>query len=140
MVVRGKPQEFAVEMDRGAALSIAGIGSLETPDGWTPEHLLLAALSRCSAASLGFHATRAGLHVSVAVAARGTVTRREADGRHAFTHIDLEMTVEVDPAPSTTDLRALLENAERDCFIGASLASAPRYAWTINRAIESGDN
>ncbi len=137
MAVRSKPLEFAVEMDRRAALSIAGVGSLETPDGWTPEHLLLAALSRCLAASLGFHAARAGVGVSVEAAAHSSIAPREADGRHVLTQVELTMTVEVDPAPSTADLTALLAKAERDCFIGASLATAPRYQWIINGAIHS---
>ena len=37
---------------------------LDVPPEWTPEHLLLAALGRCSLASLRHHADRAGLAVT----------------------------------------------------------------------------
>jgi organic hydroperoxide reductase OsmC/OhrA len=131
-VVRSKAREFTIQMDRQAQLAITGVGRLETPDGWTPEYLLLATLSRWSVASLTFHAARANLAVAAEVTAHGTVTRRESDGRHAFTDLRVSVAVEIDPVPSPDDLAALLAKAERDCFVGASLVTAPQYAWAVN--------
>ena len=58
------------------------------------------------------------------------MTRRESDGRYAFVEIRAELEVEIEPPPE--DLRAPLERAERDCFIGASLTAKPGYRWTVN--------
>ena len=36
----------------------------------------------------------------------------------------------LEPAPD--DVRELLARAERDCFVGASLAIEPDYRWTVD--------
>ena len=33
--------------------------------------------------------------------------------------------------PGEDELAELLAKAERDCFIGASLTSKPRYSWSV---------
>ena len=132
MAVRSKAREYAVNMDRGAGLSIAGVDPLPTTASWTPEHLLLAALSRCAVASLSFHALRAQVTVAAEVDARGTIARRDTDGRYAFTCVALTVAVDVEPLPAAAALDVLIRNAERDCFVGASLQVIPEYEWIIN--------
>jgi uncharacterized OsmC-like protein len=61
--------------------------------------------------------------------ASGTVTRREEDDRFAFVDIEARFDVRFDPAPH--DREALLQLAERDCFVGASLTAKPRYVWNV---------
>jgi organic hydroperoxide reductase OsmC/OhrA len=101
-------------------------------DDWTPEHLVLAGLARCTLTALDFHAKRAEIAVSGSASAKGVVTKREEDGRYAFTDIDCTLDVRLDPAPDADGVHALVELAERDCFIGASLTVQPRYEWRVN--------
>lgn len=101
-------------------------------DDWTPEHLVLAGLARCMLTALDFHAKRAEIAVSGSASAEGVVTKREEDGRYAFTDIDCTLDVQLDPAPDGDRVRELVDLAERDCFIGASLTATPRYSWRVN--------
>ena len=101
------------------------------PD-WTAEHLLLAALARCSLTSLEFHAKRRSITVSGTAKAEGVVTKRDEDGRYAFVEVDCRLDVELDPLPDEDGVAELLDLAERDCFIGASLTAPPRYEWRVN--------
>ena len=36
------------------------------------------------------------------------------------------------PGLARLERLALLEKAERDCFVGASLTARPRYTWLVN--------
>ena len=129
-----KRLEYAASVDEEGGLCAEGKESLDPGDTWTAEHLVLAALCRCSLASLRYHARRANLDVSGRASARGLVTKREEDGRYAF--VEIECAVEVD-APALTDgadAAELVAKAERDCFIGASLTATPRYEWRVNGA------
>jgi organic hydroperoxide reductase OsmC/OhrA len=110
--------------------SDAGGAPLPREEAWTPEHLLLAALARCSLTALEFHAKRGGIELRSSGAATGSVTRREEDGRFAFVEIEVELDVTLEPQPEA--VRELLAKAERDCFVGASLALEPTYRWTVN--------
>jgi organic hydroperoxide reductase OsmC/OhrA len=101
-------------------------------EDWTPEHLVLAGLARCTLTALDFHAKRAGIAVSGSASANGVVTKREEDGRYAFTDIDCALDVQLDPAPDAGRIRELVDLAERDCFIGASLTVQPHYEWRVN--------
>ena len=106
---------------------------LAVPAEWTPEHLLLAALGRCSLASLHHHAKRAGLVVQlVSGSTRALITRRETDGRYAVVEAEVDIAVDIEPEPGPDELAELLAKAERDCFVGASLTVKPRYRWTVN--------
>jgi organic hydroperoxide reductase OsmC/OhrA len=105
---------------------------LDAPPGWTPDHLLLAAVVRCSLGSLQHHARRMGLDLEGAGRAHGVVARRDGDGRFAFVTVEVELEVELAPAPGPEAQRDLLAKAERDCFVGASLTARPSYAWTVN--------
>jgi organic hydroperoxide reductase OsmC/OhrA len=126
--------EYAVELDtEWGATSDRGGSVLAHEDGiWTPEHLLLAALCRCTLTSLRYHAERGGLTVVGRGGASGVVTKRESDGRYAFVTLDVDLCVAFDPLPTASDVAELLAKAERDCFVGASLTVAPRYHWTVN--------
>jgi organic hydroperoxide reductase OsmC/OhrA len=125
---RARVFEYEVAYD-GAALATAKETALEVPESWSPEHLVLAALLDCSLTSLRHHARKEGVVVTGRGEASGTVTRREEDGRFAFVEVEARLAVRF--APSPADPGALLEKAERDCFVGASLTSPPRYVWNV---------
>jgi organic hydroperoxide reductase OsmC/OhrA len=128
---RARVFTYGVTVERDwAARSDKGGSALPREEAWTPEHLLLAGLARCLLTSLEFHARRRDLSVAGTAAARGTVTRRESDGRFAFVEIDAELDVTLEPAPQ--DVRELLARAEHDCFVSASLTVTPSYGWTVN--------
>jgi uncharacterized OsmC-like protein len=134
--VRARTFEYAVELDGGweAASDRGGTPLPHDGDNWTPEHVLLTALCRCTLTSLEYHARRAGIEARSSGRAHGTVTRREDDGRFAFVAIEVGFDVALEPPPAEDALSELLAAAERDCFVGASLTVAPAYRWTVNGA------
>jgi organic hydroperoxide reductase OsmC/OhrA len=101
------------------------------PD-WTAEHLVLAALARCSLSSLEYYAKRANVAVSGSADADGVVTRRDSDGRFAFVETRVGLEVQVKPPLEGEELSKLLDSAEYGCFIGASLTAKPTYEWRVN--------
>jgi organic hydroperoxide reductase OsmC/OhrA len=130
-----KPKEFryAVDLTEGDVVRTEDGTPLGGSPEWTPEHLLLAGLLRCSLTSLRHHARRAGIEVARATGSASTLfTRRESDGRFAVAEVDVVLDVGLTPHPGVDELAALLEKAERDCFIGASLTVKPSYAWTVS--------
>ena len=80
--------DVSVETDRTARSSLGG-GALALEPEWWAEHLLLAALVRCTLASLDHHARRAELAVSASGSAHGLVTRRDEDGLYALVDVDV---------------------------------------------------
>ncbi len=131
MAVRARTFTYAVSLDRDwTATSEAGAVPLPTEEAWTPEHLVLAGLARCTLTSLRYHAKLMGLGLRASAEANGRVTKRESDGRYAFVEVDVDLDATLEPAPA--DVRELLAKAERDCFVGASLTVTPRYRWTVN--------
>lgn len=134
MSVSARSFDYAVSLDEtwDARSDRAG-GVLPGADeaSWTPEHLLLAALARCTLTSLRYHCVRAGITLTSNAASRGTVTRRDEDGRFAFVEIVFEGEVAFEPKPDEAAVAELLEKAERDCFIGASLTAEPTYSWKV---------
>jgi organic hydroperoxide reductase OsmC/OhrA len=133
VAVKAKKLRYAVELTSAGELREENGVVLETPAEWSPEHLLLAALVRCSLKSLRYHASRDGIEVrSGSGSAQTMVTRRETDGRYSLVETDVELDVELEPEPEGLALADLLELAERDCFIGSSLTVEPRYRWTVN--------
>jgi len=135
MAARARTFEFAVELsDSGEVTGDRGGTPLPASEQeqWTPEHLVLAGLARCSLKSLGYHAGRAGIEATSSASVAGTVTRRESDGRFAFVEIAVAATVTLEPEPDDETIAALLAKGERDCFVGASLSLAPTYTWTVN--------
>ena len=116
------------EKDLPAAANL--VAQLEPGEGWTPDHLLLAALVQCSIESLTYHARRAGHEVTASGSAHAIVTRRVTDGRYAVTEADVRIDAQL--RPRTTEPDELTAKAERDCFVGASLTIAPRYEWHVS--------
>jgi len=123
--------EYAVSVDRKwAAASDRGGPPIPSDEAWTPEHLVLAGLARCTLTALRYHGRRDGIEVGGTAGARGEVAQRDTDGRYAFVRIKVQLDVTLDPAPQ--NVRELVAKAERDCFVGASLTTKPRYRWTVN--------
>lgn len=125
---RARVFEYEAAFDGGTSATAKG-ETASLPESWEPEHLVLAGLVDCSLTSLRYHARRAGIEASGSGSARGTITRRDDDGRFAF--VDVEVRLDVRLEPPSADLDALLAKAERDCFIGASLTTKPRYVWNV---------
>jgi uncharacterized OsmC-like protein len=125
---RARVFEYQVAYD-GTSVATAKEATVDVPEAWSPEHLVLAGLLDCSLTSLRYHARREGVQVHAAGEASAKVTRREEDGRFAFVDIEARFDVRFDPDPANPD--ALLQLAERDCFVGASLTARPRYVWNV---------
>jgi uncharacterized OsmC-like protein len=130
--VQAKEFRYGVDLDEGGSLRAEDGTPLAPDPAWSPEHLLLAALIRCSLKSLGYHARRARIEVADAHGfARALFTKRESDERYAAVELDVELAVRLTPKPGDEELADLLAKAERDCFISASLTTKPTYRWTI---------
>jgi organic hydroperoxide reductase OsmC/OhrA len=125
-----KVLEYAVELDAAGRMTIPGGGQFVPPEGWSADHLLLAALVRCSIDSLAYHARRAGYEVSAAGEAQGKITKSGEDGRYRFVEIDVRIDAQL--TPRTNEVDDLTAKAERDCFIGASLTLKPEYTWHVS--------
>jgi uncharacterized OsmC-like protein len=133
MAARPRILEFDVAVDRnGAATSGRGGPPIAQEPEWLAEHLVLTGLVRCTLASLDHAAQRAEVQVAAEGRARGTVTKRETDGRYAFVEIESSFDVELSPVPEPTAIEELLERTERGCFVGNSLTARPRYRWKVN--------
>lgn len=131
MEAGAKTFSYAVSVDRDwTARSDDGGSPIPLEEEWSPEHLVLAGLARCTLTSLRYHARRVGVEVRGAADASGDVTQRPTDGRYAFVRIRVNLDVALDPTPDA--VRELVSKAERDCFVGASLTSKVRYRWTVN--------
>ena len=130
----GKAKEFryAIGLDRTGRVTADGQSPLELDAAWTPEHLVLAGLVRCTLQSLRFHAAPQEIDFVAEGSAAATITRRPEDGRYGFVEIDVKLDLELDPVPPGEELAALLAKAERDCFVGASLKPSPSYSWRVN--------
>ena len=90
------------------------------PSAWSPEDFLVAADASCLAVTFTGLAERDGLTYSnLKVDATGTCGQR-TDGHFGFTRLELQLTVETDPADAAR-ARALAEKAEATCLISASL-------------------
>ena len=128
--MRVKPKHYAVALDRSGVIAADG-DELPAGAGWTPEHLLLAAVARCGVNSLTWFARKDEIEVQASATATGVVARRD-DARNAFVDIQCRLDVELTPEPEDGKLRPLLTRAERGCFIGNSLSPHPRYSWVVN--------
>jgi organic hydroperoxide reductase OsmC/OhrA len=124
-------KDYRIELRRSGTLTTERGHPLDLPRAWTPEHLLLAAVARCSLIALDHHARRASLEAGGSGWASGSVDR-SPDGAWAFVDVECSLDVSLDPAPSRDVLRGLLDRAERGCFIGSSLTPKPRYHWRVN--------
>ena len=128
----GVAKEFRYAVDLTDTLRAEDGTPIGDNVAWTPEHLLLAALLRCSLKSLDHHTRRAG---NTLTSQRGNASalfaKRASDGRYAATEIDVELVVRFRDQPGDDELLDLLAKAERDCFIGASLTAKPTYRWSV---------
>lgn len=125
---RAKVFEYAVALGETGVITISDGSALRPPESWTADHLLLAALLRCSIDSLAYHARRAGSTTRASGSASGRITKR-ADGRYAFVEISCAIDATLDPP--LADGGELVAKAERDCFVGASLTVKPQYEWRV---------
>jgi organic hydroperoxide reductase OsmC/OhrA len=123
--------DVSVDDDRSSRSALGGT-AIAREEAWWPEHLVLAALVRCTLASMDYSARKAGLDVVGSGRAHGTVTKRAADGLYAFVDIRSELEIELDPMPVREIVADLVEKAERGCFVSNSLTTAPRHHWTVN--------
>jgi organic hydroperoxide reductase OsmC/OhrA len=139
MAARAKELRYAVDLAPGGGLTNESGVSLDVAATWSAEHLLLAALARCSLESLRYHARRSGVDVrSASGSTRTLVTKRETDHRYALLETEVQLAVTLDPEPEPDALAELLARTERDCFVGSSLIAEPHYRWTVNgRTIDS---
>jgi organic hydroperoxide reductase OsmC/OhrA len=125
-----KVLEYAVDLDSGGRMTIPGGGQFVPPEGWSADHLLLAALVRCSIDSFAYHARRAGHDVAASGEARGKITKSGDDGRYRFIEIDVSINAQLTPRMNAVG--DLIAKAERDCFVGASLTLKPEYVWHVS--------
>jgi uncharacterized OsmC-like protein len=127
-------KEFAytISQDASGRVMAPDAAPLDLEETWTPEHLVLAGLARCTIESVRYHVRQAGGELSATATAAGRVTKREEDDRYAFVSFEVDLDVELDPPPQDDMVRELLEKAERDCFVGASLRPSPVYRWRVN--------
>ena len=134
MSTRPRSFAYAVEVDEAAWGARSERGGAPIPadeEHWAPEHLVLAGLARCSLTSLRYHCRRVGVELSSRASVRGTVTRRDDDGRFAFVEIAVEADVAFEPKPDDETVASLLMKGERDCFVGASLTAQQTYDWKV---------
>ena len=127
-----KELRYTVVLDSDGGLRTDTDKGIDEIGRWSAEHLLLAALLRCTAESLRYSARKRGVtRIGVGGSAKGLVRRRDEDGRYAVVRTDVALDVELEPKPLRTDLAAILEWAERGCFIGSSLTAKPTYHWNV---------
>lgn len=130
MAVVAKTFEYAVELDGAGRMTIPGGGQFVPPEGWSADHLLLAALVRCSIDSFAYHARRAGHEVTASGSAHGQITKSGDDDRYRFVSIDVRIDAQL--TPRTNEVDDLIVKAQRDCFVGASLTVQPEYEWHVS--------
>jgi organic hydroperoxide reductase OsmC/OhrA len=130
VATRAKVLEYAVDVDGAGRMTIPGGGQFIPPEGWSADHLLLAALVRCSIDSFAYHARRAGHEVTASGEAQGVITKSGDDGRYRFVEISVRIDAQLTPRTNESD--ELVAKAERDCFIGASLTLKPEYSWHVS--------
>jgi hypothetical protein len=46
--------------------------------------------------------------------------------------VEIDVQVDAELTPRASETAELIEKAERDCFVGASLTLAPRYTWRLS--------
>jgi hypothetical protein len=75
-----KEFRYAIGLDRAGRVTADGRSPLDLDVAWTPEHLLLAGLARCTLQSLRFHAEPAGLDFLASASAGARSPRRRGPG------------------------------------------------------------
>lgn len=94
-------------------------------DAWSPEHLLLAAVSTCFLFTLRAVAQASGVHfIALDLATEGTVDRENGQAR--FTHIVLRPRLVVPAGTERERALRVIDKAHRGCLVSASLATPIR--------------
>ena len=133
MALQAKEFRFAIDLEEDGSLRAEDGTRLDVDPAWSAEHLLLAALVRCSLQSLRHHARLRHIEVSDPNgSARALFTKRVTNERYAAVEVELDLAVRLVPHPGEDELAELLALAERDCFIGASLIAKPAYNWIVS--------
>src|SRR2546422_11619511 len=104
MTVAAKEFRYALELDRTGRVTADGSSPLDLDTAWTPEHLVLAGLVRCTLESLRYHARHVGIDFVAGASGLGRVTKRDEDFRYAFVEIAVEIDLELDPEPPPEEL------------------------------------
>ena len=131
MAIREKQIPYAVTLEQDGSIAAEGNEPIALEAEWTPEHLLLAALARCTIGALRIHAARDAIEITGTAHASGTIGKRE-DESWGFLEVECRADVELLPLPDEETTLELLAKAERGCFIGGSLRVEPVYVWTVN--------
>ena len=126
------PIEYAVSLDRAGSgeahlesgrRPVLGVGPPPefggTDLGWSPEHLLVAAVASCMMATYYAAAERARMPIS-AYACRAVGVLGATDRHVAFTAIRLSIEVRV-LGGDVARARALVDKARERCFVASSL-------------------
>jgi uncharacterized OsmC-like protein len=79
MAVKAKEFRYAIGLDRRGRVTADGRSPLDLDPAWTPEHLLLAGLVRCTVQSLRFHAAREGVDLLASGSASLEVEQLDVD-------------------------------------------------------------
>jgi uncharacterized OsmC-like protein len=134
VTVRPRVFTYGISLDRDwVATSDRGGSALFSEEkAWSPEHLVLTGLVRCTLTSFRYHARRAGHEPQTRGSVSGVVTRRDEDERFALVEARVDLEVTFDPLPPPDEVSELVAKGERDCFVGASLTVKPDYHWTVN--------
>jgi peroxiredoxin-like protein len=129
------PHTYTVRIAGGptghATLGSSGVADLPTAppvefdgpgDAWSPEQLLLAAVSSCYVMTFRAIAKASRLEfVALGIEAEGIVDR--PDGRTRFTEITLRPRIALPAGADAVRARRALEKAEHACLVSASLAT-----------------
>ena len=91
MAAKAKEFRYAIGLDRTGRVTAEGQSPLDLDAAWTPEHLVLAGLVRCTLQSLRFHATPLEIDFVASGSATALITRRPDDGRYGFVEIDVKL-------------------------------------------------
>ncbi len=91
----------------------------DDPTAWSAEDLLVAAAASCLAVTFTGIAERAGLEYEKLAVAGDGVCGRRPDGRFGFTRLTLR--VELETPADVAEARGLVEQAEANCLVAASL-------------------
>ena len=137
------PHEYPVGAPAGyATISCPGLPDLTAAppldydgpgDAWSPEHLLLAAVSTCFLFTFRAVA-RASRVAFLEVDAHTSGTVSKADGVVRFTDIVIHATVTAPKGGDVELLRRAIDKTSAHCLVSASLAVAPRVEATIHAA------
>lgn len=102
-------------------------------DAWSPEHLLLAAVSTCFLFTLRAVA-RASRAEFIDVDVRTTGTVAKAEGVIRFTDVVVRATVTMPAGGDVGKLRRAIDKTAAQCLVSSSLAVTPRVEATIHTA------